>query len=189
MLQLSRSVFARIVLALAFCTAINLALVQPPAATAANRTTSPLTSLVQATGISGTTNQATPHAVTNGSFVGTATVTGFSLVGGVLMATGTLVGNILNSVGGVIGAVNTTFTVPVGVAGTCQILHLTLGPLDLNLLGLMVHLNQVVLTITAQAGPGNLLGNLLCDVANLLNTSPLNLSALLQDLTGILGAL
>lgn len=52
---------------------------------------------------------------------------------------------------------------------TCPILNLTLGPLDLNLLGLMVHLNQVVLNVTAQGGQGNLLGNLLCAVANLLN--------------------
>ncbi len=30
----------------------------------------------------------------------------------------------------------------------------------------------MVLNITAQSGPGNLLGNLLCDVANLLNGPP-----------------
>jgi hypothetical protein len=55
--------------------------------------------------------------------------------------------------------------------GTCEILHLELGPLDLNLLGLVVHLDQVVLDITAEAGPGNLLGNLLCAVAHLLDSS------------------
>jgi hypothetical protein len=33
---------------------------------------------------------------------------------------------------------------------TCPILHLTLGPLDLNLLGLKVHLDRVVLDITAR---------------------------------------
>jgi hypothetical protein len=54
-------------------------------------------------------------------------------------------------------------------ATTCPILHLDLGPLDLNLLGLQVHLNEVVLDITAQGGSGQLLGNLLCGVANLLN--------------------
>jgi hypothetical protein len=75
---------------------------------------------------------------------------------------------------------------------TCSILHLVLGPLDLNLLGLAVHLNRVVLDITAQSGPGNLLGNLLCAVANLLNgTSPtlgdlLNLANLLNRIIGIL---
>ncbi len=54
-------------------------------------------------------------------------------------------------------------------AKTCSILHLVLGPLDLNLLGLKVHLDRVVLDITATSGPGNLLGNLLCAVAGLLD--------------------
>ena len=51
----------------------------------------------------------------------------------------------------------------------CPILHLDLGPLDLNLLGLRVQLNRVILDITAIPGPGNLLGNLLCAVAGLLD--------------------
>jgi hypothetical protein len=60
-----------------------------------------------------------------------------------------------------------------------------LGPLGLNLLGLKVHLNQVVLDITAQSGPGNLLGNLVCSVANLLNQPALPV----QQLTGLLNIL
>lgn len=68
------------------------------------------------------------------------------------------------------------------VTGTCPVLHLTLGPLDLNLLGLVVHLNQVVLNIDAQSGPGNLLGNLLCSLSNLLNQG----SPLAGTLTGLL---
>jgi len=63
-------------------------------------------------------------------------------------------------------------------------LTLTLGPLHLDLLGLVVDLNQVVLNITAQPGPGNLLGNLLCAVANLLNGG--NLSNLLTQLVALL---
>ena len=43
----------------------------------------------------------------------------------------------------------------------CTILDLTLGPLDLNLLGLMVHLDQVHLLITADS-EGGILGSLLC---------------------------
>ena len=75
-----------------------------------------------------------------------------------------------------------------GSRGTCQILHLELGPLDLNLLGLVVHLDKVVLDITAESGPGNLLGNLLCSVANLLNGSNLgSLANLLNQILGILG--
>lgn len=67
---------------------------------------------------------------------------------------------------------------------TCPILHLELGPLDLNLLGLRVQLNQVVLDITAIPGPGNLLGNLLCAVAGLLDGVDLGstLGRLLQSL-------
>jgi hypothetical protein len=50
-------------------------------------------------------------------------------------------------------------------AGTiCPILDLILGPLDLNLLGLMVHLDRVHLTITAERG-GGVLGDLFCSLA------------------------
>ena len=55
------------------------------------------------------------------------------------------------------------------LAASCDILNLDLGPLDLNLLGLKIHLNEVVLDIVAQSGAGNLLGNLLCSVAGLLD--------------------
>ena len=54
-------------------------------------------------------------------------------------------------------------------SAVCSILTLTLGPLDLNLLGLRVQLNRINLRITAIEGPGNLLGNLLCAVAGLLD--------------------
>jgi len=54
-------------------------------------------------------------------------------------------------------------------AGVCTVLDLPIGPLDLSLLGLMVHLDTVHLVITAEPGPGNLLGNLLCSVAHLLD--------------------
>jgi hypothetical protein len=69
-------------------------------------------------------------------------------------------------------------------AGTCRILNLVLGPLNLNLLGLVVHLNRVHLVINARTGPGNLLGNLLCAVANLLNG--VNLNGLLGRVTRLL---
>jgi len=59
----------------------------------------------------------------------------------------------------------TTLAAPAG----CAILNLDLGPLDLNLLGLQIDLAQVVLDITAVPGAGNLLGNLLCTVAGLLD--------------------
>ena len=48
--------------------------------------------------------------------------------------------------------------------GVCQILFLTLGPLDLNLLGLKIHLDRVTLRITANRR-GGILGRLLCGLA------------------------
>ena len=55
-------------------------------------------------------------------------------------------------------------------AATCTVLDLVLGPLDLNLLGLLVHLDQVHLTITADPTKG-LLGSLLCSLAGGLPTA------------------
>jgi hypothetical protein len=49
-------------------------------------------------------------------------------------------------------------------AGHCTVLDLVLGPLDLNLLGLLVHLDRVQLRITANP-QGGLLGSLLCGLA------------------------
>lgn len=74
--------------------------------------------------------------------------------------------------------------------GDCDVLDLVLGPLDLNLLGLRVELNQVVLEISAIPGAGNLLGNLLCAVAGLLDgTGLLQLLRLSNLLNRILGLL
>jgi hypothetical protein len=52
---------------------------------------------------------------------------------------------------------------------SCGILLLDLGPLHLDLLGLVVDLNEVILDITAQTGANNLLGNLLCALTGLLD--------------------
>jgi hypothetical protein len=72
---------------------------------------------------------------------------------------------------------------------SCQILRLSIGTIDLNLLGLVVHLNPVLLIITAVPGAGNLLGNLLCAIVNLLNGGgPLaQIIILLNQLLALLG--
>jgi hypothetical protein len=119
-----------------------------------------------------------------GTFSGLLDVVKFRVINGNLVAVGNLTGTLRDAAGGTIGSVvNQRVRLPVklGGASTCDILHLKLGPLDLNLLGLQVHLNRVVLDITAQAGPGNLLGNLLCAVAGLLDQG-LNLNGVLRDL-------
>jgi hypothetical protein len=56
------------------------------------------------------------------------------------------------------------FDLPPVPPGVCTVLDLVLGPLDLNLLGLMVHLDRVQLRITADPRRG-ILGSLLCGLA------------------------
>jgi hypothetical protein len=134
-----------------------------PAAQAQQPAANPLT-----TTLTGTAADATGTVV--GTVSSVLAITGFSNQNGQLVANGTLTSTITNTVTGAVQTVTQAISVPItAAAGTCQILHLDLGPLDLNLLGLQVHLNEVVLDITAQSGPGNLLGNLLCAVAHLLD--------------------
>jgi hypothetical protein len=125
------------------------------------------------------------------SFTGTLDISRFFARGGVLYAAGTLTGTVTNSVGTVVGTI-TDFAVNLPITNTagssCDILHLELGPLDLDLLGLEIHLNRVVLDIEAQPGPGNLLGNLLCTVASLLDSNG-SLRAITTLLNQLIGAL
>jgi hypothetical protein len=111
-----------------------------------------------------------------GTFTGTFMPKHFAVKNGVLDATGVLKGALKSANGIKLGTVQRTVTIPVDTPKAaadarpvCSILNLHLGPLNLNLLGLVVHLNRVHLTITAVPGTGNLLGNLLCAIANLLN--------------------
>lgn len=91
-------------------------------------------------------------------------------------------------------------------AKACTVLHLQLGPIDLNLLGLRVQLfggtnskqpQPITLLITADPN-GGLLGQLLCDITGFLNKSGIlsqlssnlqQLAATLTGITSILGAL
>jgi len=127
------------------------------------------------------------------TLTGTLDITKFVRQGGQIFAVGSLSGTLTDAAGNVLGTItNQAVRLPVLLdqsSGTCQILDLTLGPLHLDLLGLVVDLNQIHLTITAQSGPGNLLGNLLCAVANLLNGNGLNLGGLTALLNNILRAL
>src|SRR5687768_11446184 len=117
-------------------------------------------------------------------FAGEITNLDTSVVDGVLQLAGTLTG------AGLPGPLE--FTAPISgllVDDACEILTLDLGPLDLDVLGLVVELSAIELDITAVPGPGNLLGNLLCAVAGLLdNGGPLQgITALLDRLLAGLG--
>ena len=121
-----------------------------------------------------------------GTFAGTFTLQRFVNQAGALTAVGILTGTLTNTTTGVVTSIVRTIALPAAVGeATCEILHLDLGPLSLNLLGLQIDLSRVVLDITAVPGAGNLLGNLLCAVANLLN----NPNGLAQLLNRILAAL
>jgi hypothetical protein len=123
-----------------------------------------------------------------GTFAGTFNLQRFTVVNGAVNAVGTLTGTLTDTAGNVTSIVR-TINLPIIAAATqatCDILHLELGPLNLDLLGLVVNLNRVVLDIDAQPGPGNLLGNLLCAVAGLLD-NPSGLANLLNRILAILG--
>jgi hypothetical protein len=141
-----------------------------------------------------------------GSFVGMLEIRRFAAVNGAPVALGTLTGTLTDE-NGVMTSVIRNVALPVvlptttpgagdgnaiGPQAICPILNLVLGPLDLNLLGLIVHLDQVVLDITADS-EGGLLGALLCAIAGLLNSGdPLSqilnqLVNLLNQLLGLLG--
>ena len=144
--------------------------------------------------ITGTAVPMAGTTATGGAIAGVFQITNFAVnQAGQLVANGVLNGTLTAADGTVTNLVNTAVSSVVtnqATGGGCQILDLVLGPLHLDLLGLVVDLNQVHLNITAQPGPGNLLGNLLCGVAHLLdggNTA--GLSNLLNLLNGLLGGL
>lgn len=125
--------------------------------------------------------------VGGGTFTGTLTATKITMDEATrqLTLTGVLSGTAIKGTGEVVDVVNQAISTPIslnrpGLASSssliqpaalasCGILDLVLGPLHLDLLGLVVDLNQVVLDITAVSGAGNLLGNLLCAVVGLLD--------------------
>jgi len=104
--------------------------------------------------------------------------------------------DVLNSA---LGALTTTSATPTATQptpsvggtspGACDILDLSLGPVDLTLLGLNVHLdncdnNPVTVDITAVPGDG-LLGDLLCSVDNLLSNGHASTRAIDRLLTNV----
>lgn len=132
---------------------------------------------------------ATP--IVNNTLNGVFTITSFATnSAGQLVANGTFSGSYTNPAGMTqqITSAASSVVTNAGTGGGCQVLDLVLGPLHLDLLGLNVDLNQVHLNITAQPGPGNLLGNLLCSVSHLLDQGS-GLNATVQNLLNILNGL
>jgi hypothetical protein len=135
-----------------------------------------------------------------GTFTGSLRILRFAVQNGKLVASGIVTGTLVDE-NGVSTAVIRTVVLPVNTGGAtaraaaapaaliaCDILHLELGPLDLDLLGLVVHLDKVVLDIDAVPGAGNLLGNLLCAIVGLLDGGGAlaQIAALLNQLLDLL---
>jgi hypothetical protein len=147
--------------------------------------------------VSGSLTASSPlSSLPSGSMTGVFNITNFAVQNDAsgtpqLTAVGNLVATVTNTSGQASTVVLNNVTAPVtNPAGSCPILSLTLGPLNLNVLGLVVDIpNPINVNIVAQSGPGNLLGNLLCSVANLLNGGgPLSQVAnLLNQILGVLG--
>ncbi len=148
----------------------------------ANRTstaTNPFTSIP----VSGTvTNRA---GQTVGTFSGTLNVTQFADQNNTLVALGTLSGTLKNKAGQVIATIKdkpVTMAVPT-LDPSCSILTLVVGPIHLDVLGLVVDVSQITITVTAQ--PGTLLGGLLCQLAGA--TTLQQIVTLLNEILALLG--
>jgi hypothetical protein len=109
-------------------------------------------------------------------FSGTYAIDRFRTSSGELIAVGTLRGRL-----GQRRVVERGVTMPAALSAdaeaaqlppipnACEILNLVLGPIRLDLLGLVIRTNRINVRIDAVPGPGNLLGNLLCAITGLLD--------------------
>jgi hypothetical protein len=123
-----------------------------------------------------------------GTFNGQFQINRFVLQNGKINAVGTLVGTVTNTATGVTSGVLSALSATLAPtsSASCTILHLDIGPINLNLLGLVITTNEIILDITGVPGPGNLLGNLLCSIANLLNSPDQTVVTTLNNILAIL---
>ncbi len=136
------------------------------------------------------TGSVTVNGVVTDTLTGVLSITRFAVQNGQLVAIGQLTGTITNVTTGLVRNITQLITLPVTPGqATCDILNLQIGAISLELLGLNVDLAPISLVITATQGAGNLLGNLLCAVAGLLDRGgPLTgLAGLLNNILRALG--
>jgi hypothetical protein len=140
-------------------------------------------------GPSALTTPVTGTAVDGSTLTGVLSITDVIVQNGQLVAVGTLTATLTDALGNVIATVTQAVTVPLEVSGSCTILHLDIGPISLNVLGLQVTTNEIIIDVTAQSGPGQLVGNLVCAVSHLLDNPSTTLQGIASLLNAILGAL
>lgn len=137
-----------------------------------------------------------------GTFKGKVTITEFGYdttkgltVSGLIKGTATSAAGVETEVNEAFTSVAATLNEATSASGAyqqaqavCDILFLDIGPISLDLLGLTIDLSRIVLDINAVSGAGNLLGNLLCAIAGLLDPNGF-LTDLIGGLTQLLNLL
>jgi hypothetical protein len=176
---------SRMVLAAAVA-ALAVMLIGGAGPAAAQTSTTPLTKTVKMTGT----------AKNGKKFKGTYTIKRFTHRGSKLYAVGTLKGRLKGR-----RVTKNNVRIPASLArpasaaqipptpNACQILNLTLQPIDLNLLGLRLRTSRIDLRLEGVPGAGNLLGNLLCGITGILDpqaATPASPSLLTQVLNALL---
>ena len=176
---------SRMVLAAAVA-ALAVMLIGGAGPAAAQTSTTPLTKTVKMTGT----------AKNGKKFNGTYTIKRFTHRGSKLYAVGTLKGRLKGR-----RVTENNVRIPASLArpasaaqipptpNACQILNLTLQPIDLNLLGLRLRTSRIDLRLEGVPGAGNLLGNLLCGITGILDpqaATPATPSLLTQVLNALL---
>jgi len=142
-----------------------------------------------------------------GTFAGTLSLQKFVVRDGQVAAVGIVRGTVTSAAGVPLGTalvgpltlpvqvgpaatLATTTAAPVAAQATCQVLHLDIGAVNLNVLGLLVVTQPIGLDISGDSA--GVLGNLVCTVLDTLN-NVVDLVGLLNQilglLTGLLGAL
>lgn len=138
-----------------------------------------------------------------GTFAGTLSLQKFVVRDGQVAAIGMVRGTVTSSAGAPLGtvlvgpltlpvqvgpgaAMATTSAAPVVAQATCQVLHLDIGAVNLNVLGLLVVTQPISLDISGDSA--GVLGHLVCTILDTLN-SVVGLVDLLNQLLGLLTGL
>jgi hypothetical protein len=95
-----------------------------------------------------------------GTFTGTMDVTGFAIQGGQVVALGTVSGTLTDASGTRVASVSDAPAAAVvqQQAASCTLVSLSIGPIDVEAVVVVVHVDPIALDV----GLSGLLGNLLC---------------------------
>jgi hypothetical protein len=127
--------------------------------------------------------------ISQDGFAGTLSIThiGYDEETGQLLFSGTVtrtsdgVKEAFTDVPGTLGGAAGTTAIGGNERGVCDILFLDIGPIHLDLLGLVLDIAPIQIDLDADPGAGNLLGNLLCAITGLLDAG-----GLLTDIINVL---